>query len=408
MNATWNFIATNWVWVIANIVFDPLALYFIIVLLAELDIIFTKVIEGTCKGIVKAGQLVRFPIQYADHYIDSLTGEVREYGVRWRTEESRPLLEILEAPPDETKEQRQQREEKNELRRQENTRRTEHNTEMEKRQRENVRFAREEAKNRSAIKRLWCWLFGGIRLLGIPFVHSLWEYTITFIRKGAAKPEPSTYNYINLAIQNFNTPPKIVRTSERIGVKIEYALLLRTKNPRKAMVEPRPNFLQTVDDLIDAALRVWASSKLFDEVMKVREEAKGRELEQHLIGQVGQDILDHYGIEIVNIAIKNVGPEKDDIIEAIELQFEATKRLEASRKEAESIAAIGEAHAGVAKKVLQSTEGKTADEVVAASMLLDAQKGTGSNSELASSRKTAVGLVPLAEKLGKAIRGDRP
>lgn len=342
MNAVWNSIAVNWGGIIVNIVFDLLALYFIIVLLAGLDIIFTKVIEGTCKGVVKGGELVRFPIQYAGRYFDKTTGEVKE-GVISTT----------------------------------------------------------------LLFRLWKRLFGGIRFLGIPLIHSLWEYKITFIRKGSEKPEDNTYNYINLAIQNFNLPPKIVRTDERIGVKIEYALLLRIKNPRKAMVEPRPNFLQTVDDLIDAALRFWASSKKFDEVMKVREETKGKELEKHLIGKVGQKILDQYGVEIVNIAIKNVSPEKPDILEALEEAFEAEKRLEASKKEAKSIGAIGTAHAGVAKKVLDSTAGKTADEVVAASMLLDAQKGGASNSELASSRKTAIGLKPLATEFGKAIRGDR-
>lgn len=335
----WSFIATNWIWIIMNMIIDPLALYFTIVFLADLNFIFTKVEEGTCKVVVRGGKVIRYLVQYAGHRINRATGKVMK--------DEEPL---------------------------------------------------------NLFQKMWRRLFGGIRVIGIPFIDKLLEFELTYIRKNEETPSPRKYKYVTLTPQDYTMPPKIVRPGkgERFTVAMKYALFIQVKNVFKALIEARPNFLYVTDDLVDAALRFWAAKKDFDQIMTVSE--KRKPLEASLLKQVGAEILKNFGVEVINIAIKNVDPERNDIIEAIEKKFEATKDLEAALIKKNQIEALGEAHAAATKKVIEATAGKTADEVAATAMLLQAQKGESDDS-LIQTRKAAIGAKPIVEALGRALRG---
>lgn len=197
---------------------------------------------------------------------------------------------------------------------------------------------------------------GGLYWVGIPFIHDVHRYRFrwtSFAQKeegGKLAQETVThYEEIDYVLLQDDIYYTFIREAEAKGmvpVDLELLLTIRVVNPYKALFRVQ-EWLEMTQNLLMPALREFAGTRTYEELVKVRSQT---EREQDIIlalGGVGSYIEKDYGVRVKHARLKDVNPSGE---RAKVYEEAATKEWQA-QKEAERIKVLADAEAGrVAKE----------------------------------------------------------
>lgn len=265
--------------------------------LAKLNIFFTIIQEGTAKAIKKFGKFQRMVIAYGDHALD------QRGTIRLPDEDGKEGIELVKNA--------------------DGTIRTEKYT----------------IEIQSQSFRLW----GGLRWVGIPFIHSVHKYEFRWVSYEQGEKDgklaekiishTETIDYLLLQDDVYYSFVHGGETSEMIPTDVDLLLTIRIINPYKAMFRVQ-NWLEAVLNQVKPAFRKFVFSCELKELMG-KEEKMEREVDNFL----KDSGIANYAERDYGVRLKKVGMAKVDLAgergkiytEAASKQYEAEKEKE--RKE---------------------------------------------------------------------------
>lgn len=220
--------------------------------IAQIDLIFTIVEEGTAKGIYRFGKLSRIVMSYTDRYLNK-NGDVVE--------------------------------------------------------------------GRNALKNI----FGGLKILGIPFMHSTrmkkfrWTSWVQTKEGDKIVERPKStekdIDYVFVKDDQYFLFVENAETLEMIPVDFSLLLSIRIVNVRKALTRT-DDWLETAQNRISAATREFISQQSFHRVYATVElkEVKKPDIKKtvealnEFLKETLADILKTYGVDVFNVEILNIDP----------------------------------------------------------------------------------------------------
>lgn len=181
-------------------------------------------------------------------------------------------------------------------------------------------------------------LFGGLRIVGIPFIDMVHIYKFKWTSyeqveedgKTAEKPVTTEkeIDYIFVQDDIYYTFVKEAETSEMLPLSISLLLTLRVLNPYKALFKIQ-KWLETTLNKIKPSVRAYVGTKKYEDmVSKVEEEKRNVKTEIFDRLQVIKDEMAEYGVEFADIEIPAMelsGPRGEKYIELSTKQYEADK-----------------------------------------------------------------------------------
>lgn len=277
---------------LALLVTSPILLLIFLRFLAERNLFFTLVEEGSAKAIMRGEEFRRFVMAYQGFTFDE----------EWN------VVELKKAPTSSS-------------------------------------LLRQWFKKR----------LGGIRWLGWPFLDTVYEYNFrwTVLRESKASKYEDGFvdqrelpnkkcvvafakriDYIYLRDAVYYDELIGTETEELMPVDIFMLLPIRIINAYKALFRVH-KWLDTTQDLIKPMVRSWAAETSYQEVIKKREVAE-REFDTFLASKSGREegksigdyLLDTYGVRVKRITFEDIVPPE-------EYSKAATRRVEAEQKEKE-------------------------------------------------------------------------
>jgi regulator of protease activity HflC (stomatin/prohibitin superfamily) len=191
----------------------------------------------------------------------------------------------------------------------------------------------------------------GLRLVGIPFVHSVYKYEFRWtsfeqteeggklVQKAIAH-KGEILDYILVQDDVYYTFIREAETSDMVPVDVDLLLTIRIINPYLALFRVQ-NWLEATQNQLKPVLRGYIANKKFSELITRKEGAK-RELEELLIKAVeatdadtdetlGNYLERHYGVRIKKVGLVRIDPagERGKIYqEAASQKWEADRERE--------------------------------------------------------------------------------
>jgi len=308
----------------AGFIFLLFAIIVIIYFLAEMDLFFTIVGEGTTKAIKKFGKFHRCVMSYTDHtfrrdhnsddFIDEGKFNEEDYWdvMRWKEKEKREK----------------------------------HFSET---------FSIINIFNN----------FGGLKWVGIPFIHSVHEFRFNWTSLEQKKGEEggtedrlvttdTDMSHILVQDDVYVSEVKGVETNELVPMNITLLLTIAIINPRKALFRIQ-HWLETTHNHIRPRIREYVGTKTYVELIKDKN-ASALEVLEILNEESGilEELRSRYGVDVRNVQIHRIDPssEASGAVDFVEL---ATKQYAAER-EGESIVTLAKARASEIEKVSKAIE----------------------------------------------------
>jgi len=307
----------------AGLVLLLFAIIVIIYFLAEMDLFFTIVHEGTAKAVKKFGKFHRCVMSYTDHtfrrnhnpdeFIDEGKFDDPDYWdiMRWKEKEKRE----------------------------------------------------KHFSKTSSIFNLFN-NFGGLKWIGIPFIHAIHESRFNWTSLEQKKKEEggtedrlvtTEQDMSHVLVQDdvYVSEIKGVETSELVPMNLTLLLTIAIINPRKALFRIQ-HWLEATHNHIRPYMREYVGTKAYEELIKDKN-ASAKEV-LNILGEEGvlQELRSRYGVDVRNVQIHRIDPsaEASDVVDFVEL---ATKQY-AAKREGESIVTLAEARAMEVKTVSEAIE----------------------------------------------------
>jgi len=206
----------------------------------------------------------------------------------------------------------------------------------------------------------------GLRLVGIPFVHSVYQYNFRWTSFEQAEEGGSLsqkaiahqeiLDYILVQDDIYYTFIRGAETNDMVPVDVDLLLTIRIVNPYLALFRVQ-NWLEATQNQLKPVLRSYIANKTFSDLI-TRKEGTAREMEELLMRtaeakdatkdeKLGSYLERHYGVRIKKIGLARIDPAGD---RGKVYQEAASKHWEAE-KEKERITVIADADVGRMERV---------------------------------------------------------
>jgi len=193
-------------------------------------------------------------------------------------------------------------------------------------------------------KRPW-FLFGGLRWLGIPFIHSIYRHKFkwaSFEQVGEdgnlvqkVIPHEDEIDFILVQDDVYYSFVREAETKGMVPVTVEMLLTIRIVNPYRALFRVQ-DWLEATQNQIKSALRDFVATKTFEELVAQRESAAVRQedIEKEFnnflkVSQIDEFLEENYGVRLRKAGLVNIdaaGDRGESYVAA------ATKKWEAERE----------------------------------------------------------------------------
>lgn len=197
---------------------------------------------------------------------------------------------------------------------------------------------------------------GGLRWVGIPFIHSVYSHEFRWSSFEQAEeggkliqkviPHKEVIDYILVQDDVYYTFIREAETKGMVPVDLDLLLTIRIVNPYKALFRVQ-NWLEAVQNIAKPALRSFVNSKTYEELMAKREVVE-READEFLkVSGVDRYVERDYGSRLKKIGMAKIDPggERGKVyVEAASKQWEA-------EKEQQKIMTLADAEIGRMDKV---------------------------------------------------------
>lgn len=203
---------------------------------------------------------------------------------------------------------------------------------------------------------------GGLRWLGIPFMHSIHKYEmywLSFRQKEEngrlvqeAVPHGGILDYISLKDEIYFAVIENAETKDGIQVDMYFQLTLRVINPRKALFEVE-NWIEACLNLFRPVLRNFIATKTLEQLIGMKED--GTEAERNrkrtseakeMIDQaeIDKHILARYGIQMIEhgFGIASINPKSDEYSQALTKKWLAEREADRLEEVYGKIAQFGD------------------------------------------------------------------
>lgn len=201
-------------------------------------------------------------------------------------------------------------------------------------------------------------LFGGLRLVGVRFLHTihwynfrwsvLWQEVKGEVTAGKARGEAiaekivyreERINWILLKDAFYVTEVIEAEEAELVPINVRALITIRVINPYKALFRVH-NWLEAVLDILKPAIRKYVSTKKYQELTR-KDEYLERELDTYF-EDVSKYIQRRYGVIVKKVGFISVNPGG----ELGKTYVQASTRKYEAEREAERIATMATAEAG--------------------------------------------------------------
>lgn len=300
--------------------------------LAKQNIFFTLVEEGRARAIVKFGRFHRFVMAYEGYTFDKF----------WNVQP----LDLLKKDPEEEIDV------------------------WDDKSRELVKMKIKDLELKHPPSRR----FGGLRWVGIPFIHSVYYYTFRWssLRQTAkdGKPideivyreQPDT-DYILLQDDVYTTILESAEAKGMVPVNIQILLTLRIVNPYKALFRVE-EWLETVLNLTRPAIRHFVSEQPYEDLIKKKENLERTQDEILDKSKLDEYTERTYGVRFKKLGIITIEPATERAVKYVE----AASRQWEAEKNKQQIETLADAEVQRLERVYATIK-KFGDEGVAIRML---------------------------------------
>ncbi|MFW5853307.1 MAG: SPFH domain-containing protein [Patescibacteria group bacterium] len=184
----------------------------------------------------------------------------------------------------------------------------------------------------------------GIRWYGLPPFRKILSYSFKWTapvhNEGESKMRPSTETLSHIFVKETLYADKVrqAETSEALPMDVEYRVLLRVKNPYKALFQVH-RWLDATLDVVGSAIREYISGKKYEDLL----ETSDKIFSEEVLKNIPEITNTRYGVEVLNLRLTDISPAS---AQAEEYRLASTKKyVEERAGEAAEARAKGESEA---------------------------------------------------------------
>jgi len=195
---------------------------------------------------------------------------------------------------------------------------------------------------------------GGLKWVGIPFIHSVYRYTFKWVSFEQKEEEGklvqkaiSHEEEIDYIIVQDDIYYTFVREAEARGMvplNIDALLTIRILNPYKALFRVQ-DWLEATQNQFKPVLVGYTGQKSFEELIEAQKQVGDTVHELLRTSKIDEDIEEDYGVHIKKIGIVNIDPASErgeKYVEAASKQWEAEKEAKRLKSVYEQIQELGD------------------------------------------------------------------
>lgn len=181
---------------------------------------------------------------------------------------------------------------------------------------------------------------GGLKWVGIPFIHSVYQYNFKWVsfeqeeKEGKLVQKAISHekeiDYIIVQDDIYYTFVREAEAKGMVPLDIDALLTIRVLNPYKALFRVQ-DWLETTLNQFKPVLVGYTGQKLFEELVEAQKQVGDTIHELLKISQIDENLEEDYGIHLKKIGIVNIDPAGErgkKYVEAASKEWEAKKEAQ--------------------------------------------------------------------------------